>query len=53
MVKAAYCEAAFSNAMGTAEIYEKRKQVGLVSEGDVGPVLEIIEGLVPICGWSA
>ena len=53
VVKAAYCEAAFSNARETAEIYDKRKQVGLVSEGDVGPVLEIIEGLVPICGWSA
>jgi hypothetical protein len=52
VVKATYCEAAFSNAMGMAEIYEKRRQVGLVSEGDVGPVLKIVEGLLPVCGWS-
>jgi hypothetical protein len=53
VVRATYCEAAFSNAVGLIEMYEKRKQVGLVSEGDVGSVLKIIEGLVPICGWSA
>ena len=35
-----------------AEIYEKRRQVGLVAEGDVGSVLKIIEGLLPVCGWS-
>jgi hypothetical protein len=52
VVKASYCEAAFSNAMGLVEIYEKRKQVGLVLEGDVGPALKIVEGLVPVCGWS-
>jgi hypothetical protein len=53
VAKATYCEAAFANAVVTAEMYEKRRQVGLVIEGDVGPVLKIIEGLVPICGWSA
>ena len=52
VVKAAYCEAAFSNAVGFVEMYEKRKAVGLVIEGDVGPALKIIEGLVPVCGWS-
>jgi len=45
-------EAAFSNAVGMAEIYAKRRQVGLVAEGDVGSVLKIIEGLLPVCGWS-
>jgi hypothetical protein len=53
VVKATYCEAAFANAIAFAEMYEKRRQVGLVAEGDVGPMLKIIEGLVPICGWSA
>src|SRR5262249_8399399 len=53
VVKATYCEAAFSNAAGLAEMYEKRKQVGLVGDGDIGPVLKIIEGLVPVCGSSA
>jgi hypothetical protein len=53
VAKATYCEAAFSNAVGLAEMYEKRKLAGLVSDGDVGPVLEIIERLVPVCGWSA
>jgi hypothetical protein len=52
VVKATYCEAAFSNAVGLAEMYEKRKQAGLVIDGDVGPVLKIIEGLLPVCGWS-
>jgi hypothetical protein len=53
VVKATYCEAAFANAVGLIEMYEKRRQVGLVGDGDVGPALKIIEGLVPICGWSA
>jgi hypothetical protein len=53
VVKATYCEAAFANAVASIETYEKRRQVGLVGEGDVGPALKIIEGLVPICGWSA
>jgi len=52
VAKATYCEAAFSNAVGLVELYEKRRQVGLVTEGDVGPALKIIEGMVPVCGWS-
>ena len=53
VVKATYCEAAFSNAVGLAEMYEKRKQVGLVAPGDVGSMLQIIERLVPFCSSSA
>lgn len=53
VVKATYCEAAFANAVGLAEIHEKRKQVGLVDDGDVGTLLKTIEALVPVCGWSA
>jgi hypothetical protein len=51
--KASYCEAAFSNVAWLAEIYDRRKQAGLVSDEDVAPMLKILEGLVPVCGWSA
>ena len=53
VVKASYCEAAFSNAIGLVDIHEKRKQAGLVGDEDVGAMLKIIETLVPVCGWSA
>lgn len=53
VAKATYCEAAFSNALSSAEMFERRKQVGLVSDAGIAPILKSIEALVPICGWSA
>ena len=52
VAKATYCEAAFSNAISTAEQYQRRKEVGLVGGADVAPVLKNVEALIPICGWS-
>jgi hypothetical protein len=48
--KASYCEAAFSYVTWLAEVYERRKEVGLAHTGDVTPILAEIEALVPVCG---
>ena len=53
VAKATYCEAAFSNALSLAEVFERRKQVGLVGDAGIAPILKSIEALVPFCGWSA
>lgn len=48
--KARYCEAAFSYTMLLTENYERRRQVGLSSPGDITPILAEVEALVPVCG---
>jgi hypothetical protein len=53
VAKATYCEAAFSNAISVAGVYERRKQAGLVDGEDVAPVLKSVEALIPVCGWSS
>ena len=50
--KASYCEAAYSHVTSLVQVYERRKDLGLAHPADVAPILEEIQALVPVCGWS-